>query len=166
MTLQGYPVTAVAEVVEPPELYEWFVHTREVLGMQIIPLDKNAGTNVLEALREGAIVALLADRDLKGSGVEVSFFGEETTIPAGPAAMAIRTGATLLPVGCYFRPGGEHFAQILPPITYDSNVKFREEVQRVSQVLTDRMEELIQTAPENWHVLQPLWPSDRKSEKN
>lgn len=85
LALQGFSVTVVAEPVEPPELFEWFVETRARLGMRVIPLSASAGTDVLKAVRANEVVCLLADRDLTGNGIEVEFFGERTTLPAGPA---------------------------------------------------------------------------------
>ena len=96
---QGVAVTVVVEPVEPPELFDWFVDTRRKLGMQVVPLGADAGAAVLRALRANRIVCLLCDRDLTGDGVEVEFFGERTTLPGGPATLALRTGAPLVPVG-------------------------------------------------------------------
>ena len=73
------------------------------LGMRVIPLGPSAGTDVLAALRANEVVCLLCDRDLTGDGIEVEFFGERTTLPGGPALLALRSGAPLLPAGCYFR---------------------------------------------------------------
>src|SRR5262249_1540417 len=95
---QDFTVTVVAEPLEPPELYDWFVATRAHLGMRVIPLSPTAGTEVLQALRANEVVCLLADRDLTGDGVEVEFFGERTTLPGGPAMLALRSGAPLFPV--------------------------------------------------------------------
>src|SRR3954454_17482553 len=115
LALQGFDVTVVAEPVEPPELFDWFVETRVRLGMRVIPLSPSAGTAVLRAVRNNEVVCLLADRDLTGDGMEIEFFGERTTLPGGPAMTALRAGAPLLPVGCYFMPHGDCRADIRPP---------------------------------------------------
>ncbi len=70
-----------------------------------MPIGPDVSRIVLKALRDNRIVCLLSDRDLTGDGVEVEFFGERTTLPAGPATLALRTGAALLPVAVYFRSG-------------------------------------------------------------
>ncbi len=116
LALQGFTVTVVAEPVEPPELFEWFVETRARLGMRVIPLSSSAGTDVLKAVRANEVVCLLADRDLTGDGIGVEFFGERTTLPGGPALTALRGGAPLLPVGCYFMGHGDSRADIRPPL--------------------------------------------------
>jgi lauroyl/myristoyl acyltransferase len=164
LALQGYTVTVVAEPVEPPELFDWFVETRARLGMRVIPLGPSAGTEVLEALRANEVVCLLADRDLTGDGVEVEFFGERTTLPGGPALIALRGRAPLLPAGCYFRDHGRQLTQILPPVAATRSGRIRADVARVTQELACRFEELIRVAPTHWHLLQPNWPSDLGSD--
>jgi KDO2-lipid IV(A) lauroyltransferase len=158
---RGLAPTVVVEPVEPPELFEWFAGVRAAIGMEVVPLGADAGKAVLRALKENRIVCLLCDRDLAGDGVEVEFFGERTTMPAGPATLALRTGAPLIPVGSYFRPGGRHFAIIGPPLPVQREGRLRDDVSRITQTLARRFEELISMAPEQWHLMQPNWPSDR-----
>ena len=117
---------------------------------------------MLQALRANRIVCLLSDRDLTGDGVEVEFFGERTTLPGGPATLALRTGATLLPAAVYFRPGRNHHAVVRPPVPAAREGRLREDVARITQLLADEFEALIRAAPEQWHLMQPNWPSDRK----
>jgi KDO2-lipid IV(A) lauroyltransferase len=158
---QGYTVTVVAEPLEPPELFDWFVETRRRLGMRVIPLSPTAGAEVLRALRANEAVCLLCDRDLTGDGIEVEFLGERTTLPAGPAALSLRAGAPLCPVGCYFRPNGNQEIRILDPIDTRRTGPIRADVARVTQELAYRFEALIRAEPEHWHLMQPNWPSDR-----
>ncbi len=161
LALQGFPVTVVAEPVEPPELFEWFVATRAKHGMRVIPLSPSAGTDVLKAVRANEVVCLLADRDLTGDGVAVEFFGERTTLPGGPAMTALRGGTPLMPVGCYFQDHGHHRADILPPLVAAREGRLRDDLARVTQDLTRVFEDLIRVEPTHWHMLQPNWPSDR-----
>jgi KDO2-lipid IV(A) lauroyltransferase len=107
-------------------------------------------------------VALLSDRDIQGTGVEVEFFGERTTLPSGPATLALRTGAPLIPVAVYFRnPTGYH-GVVRPPLEVVRQGSLREDVGRITQTLAHELETLIRRAPEQWHLLQPNWPSDRR----
>ncbi len=158
---RGVAPTVVVEPVEPPELYEWFAGVREAIGMEVVPLGPEAGRAILRALNANRIVCLLSDRDIGGDGVEVEFFGERTTMPGGPATLALRTGAPLVPAGVYFRPHGGHFAQIGPPLPVQREGRLRDDVTRLTQALAHRFEELIRMAPEQWHLMQPNWPSDR-----
>jgi KDO2-lipid IV(A) lauroyltransferase len=158
---RGVAPTVVVEPVEPPELYEWFAGVREAIGMEVVPLGPDAGGAILRALKANRVVCLLSDRDLTGDGVEVEFFGERTTMPGGPATLALRTGAPLVPAGVYFRPHGGHFARIGPPVPVQREGRLRDDVHRLTQALALRFEELIRMAPEQWHLMQPNWPSDR-----
>ncbi len=160
LSRQGMPPTVVVEPVDPPELFEWFASVRRALGMTVVELGPDAGKAVLQALESNQVVCLLCDRDIAGDGIEVEFFGERTTLPAGPATLALRTGAPLLPAAVYFRPRGEHHGIVLPPVDARREGRLRDDVARVTQELAHRFEELIRAAPEQWHLMQPNWPSD------
>lgn len=156
-------VTAIVEPLEPPELFDWFRSFRESLGMNIVPVGPEAGPAILDAIRDGHAVCLLSDRVVAGAAaVPVDFFGERTLLPAGPATIALRTGAPLLPVAVYFR-GERHFADCRQPVPAIREGRFRDDVQRVTQALANELEDLVRAAPEQWHVLQPNWPSDYRS---
>jgi phosphatidylinositol dimannoside acyltransferase len=163
LTLQGYPVTAVVEALQPPELFDWFVGFRRSLGMNIVAVGPDAGTAVLSALRANHIVCLLCDRNVGGTpGVQVEFFGEQTGLPGGPATLALRTGARILPSAAYFsdRHGG-HLGLVRAPLdTSRAGGGMRQDVLRVTQALAGELEYLIRRAPTQWHLMQPNWPSD------
>jgi KDO2-lipid IV(A) lauroyltransferase len=158
LAARGHELTVVAEPVEPAELFEWFAAERRALGMQVVPLGPDALLQVLRALGTGRVVCLVSDRDLTGDGVPVSLFGEATTMPGGPAMAALRTGAPLLPVGTYFRGPTRHFIRILPPVPAERRGRLRDDVHRVTQELANRFEVLIGAAPEQWLMMQPMWP--------
>ena len=155
------PVTAVVERLEPPALFEWFTELRREMGLHIVPLGPEAGKAVSQALKAGHVIALLSDRDITGSGIEVDFFGERTTLPGGPATLALRTGAPLVPVAMYDEPDGGHVAVVKPPLPVERKGSFREDVTRLTQDIATALEDLIRAAPDQWHLLQPNWPSDR-----
>jgi KDO2-lipid IV(A) lauroyltransferase len=162
MAYMGHRMLAVVEPLEPPEMYEWFAAQRREFGLDVVPLGPGASGELLRALREDRVVCLLSDRDLTGDGIDVQFFGERTTLPGGPATLALRTGATLLPVAVYFRPGRNHHAVVRRPVPVEREGRLREDVARITQVLANEFEELIRAAPEQWHLMQPNWPSDRE----
>jgi len=155
------PVTAVVERVEPPALFDWFVEFRERIGMEIVPLGPDAGRSIVKAIKQPHVIALLCDRDIAGGGTEVTFFGETTTLPSGPSVLALRTGAPLIPTGVYDQGGGHHHAILRPPIPAERRGSFRDDVARITQAMASELEGLIRRAPEQWHLLQPNWPSDR-----
>jgi KDO2-lipid IV(A) lauroyltransferase len=159
---QGYPMTTVGELLEPPELFEWFTSQREALGLTVLPPGPGTTVRLLDTLREGRVVGLLADRDLAGNGVEVEFFGERTTLPAGPALLALRSGAPLMPCAIYQRRHGLYHAVLQPPLDSTRSGRMRQDVHRLTQDMAHALEELIRLAPEQWHLFQPNWPSDRE----
>lgn len=161
LSASGFPLTVVAEALEPPELFECIAAWRRQAGMTVIPLDRMAASGVTHALKEGRLVGLLCDRDLTGDGVEVEFFGERTRLPAGPATLAVRTGAPLLPC-CVIFEGDHHRGIVLPAVDTDRRGPIREDVRRITQDLADALASLMIRVPEQWHVFQPNWPSDFK----
>lgn len=98
---RGNRLVTVAEVLRPRRMFDFFVRHRETLGMHIIPAAPGATERLAEAVEGGAVVAILGDRDLKGKGPEVTFFGETTTMPAGAAVVALRTGVPLMVAGVF-----------------------------------------------------------------
>lgn len=152
----------VVEALEPQEVFDWFCSLRENLGMEVIAADAGAVPKVLAALRRNQAVCLPCDRDLSGAGVEVRFFGERTTMPAGPALLALKTGAALLPTAVYYdqRRGG-HRGVVLAPLEVRREGRLREDIARITQELAHRFEELVSCEPTQWHLFQPNWPSDR-----
>ena len=160
-TVNRLPITVVVEPLDPPELFEWFADFREQLGMRVVPLGPDAGREVLGALRRNEIVCLLCDRDLTGDGIEVTFGDERTTLPAGPATLALRTGAALLPTAVYFRPKGRHLGTVRPPIDTQRQGRLRDDAAAITQRLADELVTLIAAAPHQWHLLAPNWPSDQ-----
>ncbi|MEA2705211.1 MAG: phosphatidylinositol dimannoside acyltransferase [Actinomycetota bacterium] len=159
LATQGYPITVVVEELEPAELFEWFAEFRRTLGMTVVPLGPQAGGAVLKALRANELVGLLCDRDIGGGGIPVEFFGEKTTLPAGPVTIAVRSGTPILPTAVYF-DGRGHRGVIRPPLDLTRQGTLREDVARLTQALARELEVLISAAPEQWHVFQPNWPSD------
>jgi phosphatidylinositol dimannoside acyltransferase len=158
----GHPVSVVVETLEPAELFEWFVEFRRQLGMNVIPAGHGAGSACAKALAENHILCLLSDRLIAGTaGVEVQFFGEPTLLPAGPATLAIRTGAALVPAAVYFEPRTDrHWAWVRPALDTSRHGSLRQDVHRVTQEMATIFEAYIQRDPTQWHLMQPNWPSD------
>ena len=156
----GVPVGCVVETLQPPELFDWYRGFRESLGMKVVGLGPSAGVETIAMLRENRALCLPSDRHVGGVGVEVEFFGEVTMLPAGPATLALRTGAVLLPVAIYDHRGGCH-GVVRPPVVAKREGRLRDDVARVTRALAGELEILIAAEPEQWHLLQPNWPSDR-----
>ena len=158
--LEGMPMTAVVERLEPEQLFEWFVAQRAAMGLTAVPLGDGSSSALLRALKANKVAGLVSDRDMVGNGVEVEFFGERTTLPAGAATLALRTGAPLLPVVVYSGPGNWHTGIVHPPLDTTRRGRMREDIARVTQDLARTFEYDIRAQPEQWHLYQPNWPSD------
>lgn len=156
------PFAAVAEVLKPPELFELFCRLRKDVGIDIFPYDHKPETRdaMVEALQRGTMLALLCDRDLKGNGVEVEFFGEKTTLPPGPAALALRSGSPIMCVNVRNLPNG-WVGHATEPIYVDNTRDREEAIRDAMQEVARRLEELIREDPAQWHMFMPAWPSDR-----
>lgn len=159
---EGVPVVAVAENLPNRRVTDWFTSMRAECGIEIVLA--TGRTEVMRKL-EAAIaankaVALPSDRDLKGRGIKVTFFGEETTMPAGPASLALRTGAPLFPVCSYFADNGHHVV-VRPPVPIPEEGTRSEKIQAMTQAIAAHFEEFIRATPEQWHLVVPNWPSDR-----
>ncbi|MHB8264112.1 MAG: lysophospholipid acyltransferase family protein [Acidimicrobiales bacterium] len=159
----GMRVTAVAEVLEPPKLYEWFASSRERMGIGVIPLGKGAAGKVSARLRKGETVALICDRDVTGQGVEVDLFGDRAILPPGPALLSLRTGASVLPTVVYVGPDGLHIAVIGQPVQYAAGGDLRKDVELYTRLIVSRLEPIIRRAPGQWYVFSHNWMSQRDS---
>lgn len=158
----GLTMNVVVEPLEPADVFEWFVSFRESLGMKVIPLGPQAGPRSAAALADNGVLCLLCDRVVAGAaGVEVEFFGERTWLPGGPVTLALRTGAALLPVGVFFEgPSRGHLGVIRPPLKLERSARLRDDVTAGTQMLAAELELLVRRSPEQWHLMQPNWPSD------
>ncbi|RUP02976.1 MAG: phosphatidylinositol mannoside acyltransferase [Mycobacterium sp.] len=152
----------VAERLKPESLYQRFIDYRETLGFEVIPHSggKRPPFEVLcDRLRSNQIVALMAERDLTRTGVEVEFFGEPTRMPAGPAKLAIETGAALLPSHCWFSGDGWE-CKMQEPLDCSSG-----DVGAITQALADEFARNIAAHPADWHMLQPQWLADLSDDR-
>ncbi len=166
LALEGMPMTAVMERLQPPRLFEWFVEQRRRMGLTAVPLGEGSSAAVLKALRAHQLVGLVSDRDLVGNGVEVDFFGEKTTLPAGAATVALRTGALLVPVTVYSGPGNWHTGVVHRALDTTRQGSLRSDVHRLTQELASVFEGDILRHPEQWHLYQPNWPADAEAQSD
>jgi len=153
----GLPMTAVAEPLEPEELFEFFLEKRTAMGLGVVPLGPDAGTALTKHLKNGGLVGLLCDRDILGGGQATTLFNYPVTVPKGPATLALRTGAALLAGIVYSAPNGQHIAHIEGPLPTERLGGLRADVTRVTEDLTRTIEGLIARAPDQWHVFTPVY---------
>ena len=154
--------TTVAERLEPESVFKKFLKFREGLGMEVLPT--TGGPHpfgvMAQRLRAGKLVCIVADRDLSDTGVEVDFFGEKALFPAGPAALAVQTGAALMPVACGFVGDDEWSAHVYDEIPVPADGTRKEKAAAMTQTLATVFEQAIAENPDDWHMLQKLFVRD------
>jgi phosphatidylinositol dimannoside acyltransferase len=152
---KGVRLVTVAERLKPEKLFLKFLSYRESMGMEVLPLDGRVLETLADRLREGALVALVADRDLSRSGIDVDFFGSPARMPAGPALLAIRTEAPLITAFVSYTDAGVHidFKMVILP----SSGSEKEMVQEIVQMTAQQFEDGIGRYPQDWHMLQRIW---------
>jgi len=153
---EGFPFVTVAEEAADDQLTTWFIARRERLGMRVLGLAADTSMKLLAELRTGGAVALVADRDVVGDGISTPFFGVPTKIPAGPAVLALRAGATIIPCTVY-QDGAKYRAHFGPLIRSERLGTLREDVARITGELVAVFEGYIAECPEQWHAFQPIW---------
>ncbi len=155
-------LTTVAERLKPEGLFDRFVEYRESLGMEIVPLGEPGLVRTLaRRLGEGRVVPLLGDRDLSRTGVVVDLFDEPASLPAGPAVLALMTGAPLVPAVSWYeddRAVTELLPEIVPPVTGTT----AERTQVMTQAVAHVLEAGLRQHSRDWHMLQPVWLADTR----
>lgn len=157
---RGLPMTTVAERLRPESLFARFKAYRESLGMDVVPLtggDEPSTAVLKRVLKAGETITLLGDRDLQGNGVEVRLCGGRTTMPSGPALMALQTNAALIPLELGFTPDGWRNVYY-PEIVMPGDGRLRERVMYGIDQLAEIYTDLIRRNPQDWHMLQKIWP--------
>jgi lauroyl/myristoyl acyltransferase len=154
--------TTVAERLKPDSVFERFLAFRQGLGMEVLPTTggQHPFGVMAQRLRAGKLVCLVADRDLSDTGIAVDFFGEPALFPAGPAALAVQTGAALMPVACWFVGETEWGAHIYDEIGIPSEGSRKEKVAAMTQSMAAVFEQAISEHRDDWHMLQKVFVSD------
>jgi lauroyl/myristoyl acyltransferase len=152
---KGIRLVTVAERLKPEKLFLKFLAYRQAMGMEVLPLDGRVLNTLQDRLNEGALVALVSDRDLSRSGIEVDFFGGKARMPAGPALLALRTKAPLITAFVTYTDNGVHieFRNVVLPSGGDESSKVKEIVQMTARYFEDGISE----NPQDWHMLQRIW---------
>jgi phosphatidylinositol dimannoside acyltransferase len=152
--LRGLPTYGLADDSAYPELFEEMNAQRRRWGIEVIPWRNMR--RVFAALRQPAILGLVVDWGYRSDGIPVRLFDEWTTLPAGPALLASRTGAAIVPVVCRRRDDGTFYAMHYDPIEVSSSAPL--ELQKATQAIADALEDMIAADPEQWYTFKPIWP--------
>lgn len=153
--IKGVHLVTVAEHLKPELVFQKFLHYRQKIGMEVLDLDSRSIVTLMDRARQGGLIALVADRDLSHSGIEVEFFGATAMMPAGPALVAIRTGVDLLTASVTYTEKGIHiyFRKVEIPAQGDEKERVAKSVQSIAR----NFEAGISSHPQDWHMLQRIW---------
>ena len=169
LVMSGYPFTTVAERLKPESLFDRFVAFRESLGMEVLALtggERSPYDGLRARLKSGGVICLVCDRDLSATGIPVQFFGETARMPAGPAMLAISTGAALIPVTLWYDDDGMQ-GQFHDEIPVPAQGDRRAKVTAMTQQMADVFAAALAAHPGDWHMLQKFWvadlPEDRRA---
>ncbi|MGC8634679.1 MAG: lysophospholipid acyltransferase family protein [Candidatus Limnocylindrales bacterium] len=154
MASHGFPAYGVADDTAYPELYALLAAQRRRWGIQVIGW-RNL-REIHRVLREQGILALLVDWGYRPDGVPVRFFGQWTTLPGGPAVLAARTGAAIVPVVNRRAADGRYHAEHGDPIEVTGSSPA--EIAQATQAVADALQRAIEAAPEQWYCFKPIWP--------
>ncbi|HUP27385.1 MAG TPA: lysophospholipid acyltransferase family protein [Chloroflexia bacterium] len=163
--LLGYTVAVIAEDIQPPQLYTFVNKLRSGFGLKFIKAGSSQVRTIYKLLKSNGILLLASDRDVNDSGTPVQFFDAPADMPEGPVVLALRLGATILPVYTDRRADNKATLHIYPPMemvrTGDYRMDIEVNMRRVAQVL----EEMISRAPDQWVVLQRIWDREYTDEE-
>jgi len=158
----GLPVSAVADSFEPERLDDLINGSRERKGMKIIKLDTSSLRGIFTALKKGETVSIMIDKpEDEEDGVAVQFFGETAYMPAGPAAIALKTGAAVVIGYCMRRPGDKtFFGAVEPALNYEQHLTGdkQRDIQMITQMIVNTMEDVIRRHPDQWYMFREMWP--------
>lgn len=152
----GIPLTTVAEHLKPEKLFRKFLAYRTDIGMEVLDLDSRSIAVLAQRLRSGKLVALVADRDLSKNGIPVNFFGKGAQMPAGPALLAIQTGADLITAYVKYEEIGIRII-FEEAIAVPQNGTVPEKAAAMTQIMADRFAKQLQVHTVDWHMLQRIW---------
>ena len=152
----GIPLTTVAEHLEPEKLFRKFLKFRENIGMEVLDLNSRSIATLSQRARAGKLIALVADRDLSQNGVEVKLAGGVAKFPAGPALLAIQTGAALITAFVRYEEKGIRII-FGPEIQVPADGDNQSKVKTMTQMIADRFESELKIDPTDWHMLQKIW---------
>ena len=152
---KGINLVTVAEHLKPEKLFLKFLSYRQAMGMEVLPLDGRVLGTLEQRLRQGALVALVADRDLSRSGIGVNFFGAPSRMPAGPAILALKTDAPLITAFVSYTDSGIHID--FNEVSIPSSGSDEEKISQIVQSMAQQFQDGITAHPEDWHMLQRIW---------
>ena len=157
----GWPIAALADDTSFPELFAHLMRQRQAWGVALIPW-RNL-RDLYGVLRRNEVLTLLVDWGYRSDGIPVRLFGSWTTLPAGPAALAAKTGAVIVHIAIRRAPNDKRYI-----VTYSDRIEVASsapaDLARATQRVADELEKTIAAAPEQWYSFKPLWPESESEQ--
>jgi KDO2-lipid IV(A) lauroyltransferase len=156
---KGYPLRVVTQEEPTPELTAQREKYRAVHHIKTIKLGHTQFSflEAMGALRENHLLAMLVDRPYAASALEVNFFGAPMLFSPAPVALALATGATILPAYVVLGSDGRHYARIEPPVVLQEHEEAKESLRINTQTLASGFEPVVRQYPDQWFHFVPLW---------
>jgi phosphatidylinositol dimannoside acyltransferase len=155
------PIFAIADTFKDPDLNRLLQGHRREKNVEIIPA-AGAARRTLQELRASRVVAIVVDRPVgPEQGVGVTFFGRRAYVPGGSAALAVKTGAAILPGYVWYAPNNHFHVRAFPPMfprEVSTNEERSQEIQRLTQYMFTCQEEVVRHSPTQWFMFRPFWP--------
>jgi KDO2-lipid IV(A) lauroyltransferase len=161
----GIPLTTVAEHLKPEKLFRKFLEYRTAIGMEVLDLNSRSIAVLSQRLRAGKLIALVADRDLSKNGIPVNFFGKGAQMPAGPALLAIQTGADLITAFVKYEDVGIRII-FEEAIAVPESGSVPEKAAAMTQIMADRFAKHLAVNTVDWHMMQRIWLEPNESKTN
>jgi len=161
----GIPLTTVAEHLKPEKLFRKFLEYRSAIGMEVLDLNSRSIAVLSQRLRAGKLIALVADRDLSKNGIPVNFFGKGAQMPAGPALLAIQTGADLITAFVKYEDVGIRII-FEEAIAVPESGSVPEKAAAMTQIMADRFAKHLAVNTVDWHMMQRIWLDPSESKRN
>ena len=158
---RGLTVSAVTDAYGDDDLNRRVTAARERFGVHVVPLTVTAGRAVLAALRRNEIVALVCDLAKDGRNVQVLVCGQQAMVPAGPAVLALRSGAPVVPIMCRRQPDNRYLLEVQPEIEFQPSGDQEADTRALAQAIMDRFEPELLRRPEQWYLFSPMWLGER-----
>lgn len=153
----GRPIMVVVERMADPVAQNLFMSLRRRKNVEVVEIGRNVTRTVIGALRAGKVVVLPCDRTVASATVEVDFFGAPARVPSGPATLALRTGAPLLPTYAFRQPNNRSTVVMDPPLRLEADDDLQRNVQRTMQAILRIFESYIRHRPGQWLITEPIW---------
>jgi lauroyl/myristoyl acyltransferase len=157
---RGLHAVVPIEEIRPKALFDFLLARRGTRrGVTLVPVSK-ARRPLMDELRKGGIAGVVADRNLSGRGHRTQLFGALTSLPTGPASLALMSGRPLVTAASW-RVGPEVFRAHAWLIEVELSGDRNADVAALTEAMARRMEEAISVSPEQWFAaFQPIWDEE------